>query len=159
VQDVVVRVVARAVDADGAYERIRQFERYPELTDAVEQVNVHPADADGSVLSQWTVHFRSGLLRWEERDRFWPADRTVSFEQTSGDFAIFIGSWRADPHPDGAEVTFAAQFDLGIPTLAPILDPVARSALRSNVLLILHGLLGDVQEQAGEPEVPVGGRA
>ena len=131
--------VSTGLEPDDAFDRIRRFERYPELTTAVQEVALEPAAADGSVLSRWTVHFRNGLLRWTERDSFVPATRTVVFEQVKGDFAVFTGSWRVLP----GEVVFTAEFDLGIPTLAPILDPVASSALRSNILLILAGLLGD----------------
>jgi ribosome-associated toxin RatA of RatAB toxin-antitoxin module len=145
VPSVTVRV-ATALGADEAYDRVRRFERYPELTKAVQEVDLEPAAADGSVLSRWTVHFRNGLLRWTERDSFVPETRTVVFEQVKGDFSVFTGTWHVMPVDGGSEVTFDSSFDLGIPTLASILDPVAKSALRSNILLILQGLLGDAEE-------------
>jgi len=151
--------VATGLDPDEAFDRIRRFERYPELTTAVQEVSLEPAAADGSVLSRWTVHFRNGLLRWTERDSFVPETRTVVFEQVKGDFSVFTGSWRVLAVGAGSEVVFDSAFDLGIPTLASILDPVAKSALRSNILLILQGLLGDAQELLlEEDEARVGGR-
>ena len=151
--------VATGLDPDQAFDRIRQFERYPELTTAVQEVCLEPAAADGSVLSRWTVHFRNGLLRWTERDSFHPDARTVVFEQVKGDFSVFTGSWRVVGTPGGSEVTFDSAFDLGIPTLAAILDPVAISALRTNILLILRGLLGDMVERSSDSDqAGVGGR-
>ncbi|WP_327328172.1 aminotransferase class III-fold pyridoxal phosphate-dependent enzyme [Streptomyces sp. NBC_01210] len=83
---------------------------------------------------------------WTERDVFSPAELTLSFEQLSGDFETFEGSWRCEPAGTGAGtvVTFQATFDLGMPPLTAILDPVAESTLRNNVVRILWGLLGTV---------------
>jgi hypothetical protein len=56
----------------------------------------------------------------------------------------------------GTLVRFDAEFDLGIPTLAAILEPVAEAALRGNILKILAGLLGEAQEivvDAADPQV------
>ncbi len=39
----------------------------------------------------------------------------------------------------------AATYDMGIPSLAAIIDPIARNALQDNVLLILSGLLGSLR--------------
>ncbi|MFJ9692878.1 type II toxin-antitoxin system RatA family toxin [Kitasatospora sp. NPDC101183] len=144
--NVTIHVLAPAVAPAEAYRRISDFARYPELTETVKNVEVHEPEADGSVLSEWTVHFRNGLLKWSERDTFHPADMAISFEQTKGDFAEFGGDWRIEPDGEGTLVRFVADFDLGIPTLAAILDPVAESALRTNILKILEGLLGEAQE-------------
>ncbi|WFR72068.1 hypothetical protein P9209_26580 [Prescottella defluvii] len=43
-------------------------------------------------------------------------------------------------------IRFETRFDLGIPSLAEILDPVAESTLRNNILRILTALLGGVVE-------------
>ncbi len=107
-------------------------------------MEVQPPRPDGSVISGWTVAFRDGLMRWTERDTFSPATLSIAFEQLSGDFETFEGSWACEPHRDGTTVTFRASFDLGIPTLAEILDPVAESTLRTNIEKILQGLLGTV---------------
>ncbi|MEV6960594.1 SRPBCC family protein [Streptomyces sp. NPDC051207] len=123
------------------YRRITDFRRYPELTDTVREVVVDTLP-DGSAVSDWTVLFRGGLMRWRERDTFAPDTLTLTFEQLSGDFQTFEGNWRCTPHDDGTLVEFTASFDLGIPTLADILDPVAESTLRTNIAQILVGLVG-----------------
>jgi ribosome-associated toxin RatA of RatAB toxin-antitoxin module len=159
VPEVTVRAVTAQFTADEAYQRISEFERYPEMTAAVEKVVVHPRDGDGWVQSEWTAHFRNGLLRWCERDAFDAEQRKITFEQVTGDFAEFSGTWLVEPTPTGAVVTFSATFDLGIPTLAPILDPVAESALRNNIGLILAGLLGSETEIGSTAAEPVRGPA
>jgi ribosome-associated toxin RatA of RatAB toxin-antitoxin module len=144
----VMHVRAENVQPDTAYLRISDFATYPDLTETVLAVDVEPVEADGSVVSHWLVKFRKGKLRWTERDVLDPAARRIDFVQISGDFASMEGLWQVEPTADltGVVVRFEARFDLGIPSLAEILDPVAESTLRSNVLLILTGLLGAVAE-------------
>ncbi len=64
-------------------------------------------------------------MRWSERDAFFPTTRTIGFTQLTGDFRAVEGTWRCASGEDGTAVTFDAVFDLGIPTLAELLDPVA----------------------------------
>jgi ribosome-associated toxin RatA of RatAB toxin-antitoxin module len=142
---VTIRTLTAAHDAAGVYARISDFARYPELTETVRDVDLHPPQADGSIVSEWTVAFRSGLLRWTERDVLDPVALSISFTQLAGDFETFCGTWTVEPVADGTAITFEAVFDLGIPSLAEILDPVAETTLRSNILVILRGLLGDVE--------------
>ncbi|MER5941049.1 SRPBCC family protein [Streptomyces sp. NPDC001928] len=138
---VVLHAIAHGSQPADVYHRITDFRRYPELTDTVREVRVDTL-ADGSVVSDWTVSFRDGLMRWRERDTLAPDTLTLTFEQLSGDFQTFEGSWRCEPRDEGTLVVFTADFDLGIPTLAEILDPVAESTLRTNIARILAGLVG-----------------
>ncbi|MEU5088747.1 SRPBCC family protein [Streptomyces sp. NPDC021356] len=149
---VTVRMNAQDVSPEAAYERIRDFRRYPDVTETVREVVVHPPGADGTVVSDWTVRFRNGLMRWSERDSFHPERLTLGFTQLRGDFEVFEGTWRCAPAGSGTVVTFDAGFDLGIPTLADMLDPVAESTLRTNIERILGGLLGSV---TSAPAVPL----
>jgi len=147
---VTVRLTAHDVDPETAYQRIRDFRRYPDVTETVREVVVHPPHDDGTVVSDWTVRFRNGLMRWTERDAFFPETRTIGFTQLSGDFEVFEGTWQCSSDPDGTAVTFDAVFDLGIPTLAELLDPVADSTLRTNIERILRGLLGRITPRPAE---------
>jgi ribosome-associated toxin RatA of RatAB toxin-antitoxin module len=138
-------LIASDVDATECYRRLSDFARYPELTDAVRAVEVEPPGPDGTIRSKWTVLFRNGLLCWTEADVLDPVAQTISFRQLSGDFQAFDGQWSVHQRPTGSEIIFDARFDLGIPSLAPILDPVAESTLRANILTITRGLLGTVE--------------
>lgn len=137
-----------SIDPALAYTRISDFARYPDFTPTVLGVEVQPTDPDGSVISSWLVAFRKGQLRWTERDVLDPTNRRIEFAQLTGDFASFTGSWQVDDDPStpGSVVRFEASFDLGIPTLAAILDPVAEATLQDNIELIVTGLLGPVTE-------------
>lgn len=84
--------------------------------------------------SDWEVNFRNGILKWQEIDRVDREARTMTFVQTEGDLAEFSGEWRVEADDDDATIIhFRAEFDLGIPSLATMLDPVAERALRSNI--------------------------
>jgi hypothetical protein len=50
---------------------------------------------------------------------------------------------RDSQKPGAVEVEFTAVFDLGMASLAAILDPIAEQALRDSIELILRGLLGE----------------
>jgi ribosome-associated toxin RatA of RatAB toxin-antitoxin module len=139
---VVLHALADGLAPADVYGRITDFRRYPELTDTVREVRVDAPLPDGSLVSEWTVTFRGGLMRWRERDSFSPETLSLTFEQLSGDFQTFEGSWRCEPRDGGTLIVFTASFDLGIPTLAEILDPVAESTLRTNIARILVGLVG-----------------
>ncbi|SOE07561.1 type II toxin-antitoxin system RatA family toxin [Streptomyces sp. Ag109_G2-15] len=124
------------------FERLKDFERYPAHTDAVREVTVR-TEPDGTLLSEWSVNFRNGELRWSERDTVDTANLALRFEQVDGDFERFDGAWTVLGTGDDTTVRFAADFDLGMPSLERIIDPIAERTLRENISAILVGLLGD----------------
>ncbi|MFP5345518.1 MAG: type II toxin-antitoxin system RatA family toxin [Actinomycetes bacterium] len=136
-----VSVVAPNRDPADAYAVLVDYAAYPRFSPAVRGVDVWTGP-DGAVFSRWVVEFRSGLLRWTERDLFDPEHHVIEFAQVEGDVAAFAGSWRCEPVDDGTRVTFAATVDLGIPSLAEVLDPIAARTLVDNTVAILEGLLG-----------------
>ncbi|MGC9379414.1 aromatase/cyclase [Streptomyces sp. MH13] len=137
---VVLHALADGLAPTDVYRRITDFRRYPEYSDTFREVHVEPPLPDGTTVSDWTVEFRGGLMRWRERDTYSPETCSLAFEQLSGDFQTFEGSWRCEPGDGGTLVVFTAAFDLGIPSLAEILDPVAESTVRTNITRVLRGL-------------------
>lgn len=129
------------LDAATAYARLCDFSAYPALSEAVRAVTVTAVDGPVS-LSTWEVSFRNGILRWTEEDTFDDAARTITFTQLEGDVDEFAGQWRSEPAGPGCEVHFTARLDLGIPTLADVLEPIAVRALVDNTRSVLHGLFG-----------------
>ncbi|GHE15480.1 type II toxin-antitoxin system RatA family toxin [Streptomyces alanosinicus] len=129
-------------DPLAVFDRLKDFQRYPEHTDAVREVTVR-AERDGTLWSEWSVNFRNGELRWTERDVVDRPNLTLGFEQIDGDFERFDGSWTVLAAGADTTVRFAADFDLGMPSLERIIDPIAERTLRENISAILVGLLGD----------------
>ena len=141
--------------ASDVYATLANFELYPTLCDAVQKVAV--TEVSGNVtVSQWEVTFRAGLLRWTEEDTFDPDALTITFHQLEGDIAVFDGSWQCVDAAQGSEVLFSARLDMGIPSLASALEPIAARTLIANIISIVRGLVGSAELVASDTEVLVG---
>lgn len=128
-----VKVVATVAGGspDDLFTHLERFEDYPEIAHSVQATTV---EREGDVaMSQWEVIFRNGILKWTERDRIDYQNHRIAFEQTEGDLALFEGEWVVSESDGGSRIVFTAEFDLGMPTLASMLDPVAERTLASNV--------------------------
>ena len=137
-------------DADQIFARIADFPSYAHYTEAVREVHIDGNDG-ATVASTWSVNFRNGVLRWSEQDRIDQQRRRIDFTQTAGDFARFAGQWRVEPSGEAVDVDFRAEFDLGMPSLAALVDPIAEQTLNDNMRLIIRGLLGDVVQFTNAP--------
>ena len=67
----------------------------------------------------------------------------IDFTQIEGDVAEFAGSWLCRVDGDGTAVRFEALVDLGIASLADVLDPIAARTLAETISAILVGLFGE----------------
>ena len=141
--------------ASDVYQTLADFERYPELSDAVRSVAVTEVSENRTV-SRWEVTFRAGLLRWTEEDTFDPGALTITFRQLDGDIPIFDGSWRCVDAAPGSEVLFCARLDMGIPSLADALEPIAARTLIDNIVSIVRGLVGGAEIAESDIAVPAG---
>jgi len=140
--------------ASDVYATLADFERYPELSEAVRSVAVTEVSENVTV-SDWEVTFRAGLLRWTEEDTFDPSALSITFRQLEGDAAVFDGSWQCADAAGGSEIVFAARLDMGIPSLADALEPIAARTLTGNIVSIVRGLVGSADLVASEVAVPV----
>ena len=122
-----------AAPADEAWRAVTRLEDYAGYMENVESVTVLGETADGTRTSAWSVLLKGSVLEWVEEDELDEATRTMSFTQTSGDLDEFRGYWRVEDQGDGTSVvTFSVTFEIGIPLLADMLNPVASKALREN---------------------------
>jgi ribosome-associated toxin RatA of RatAB toxin-antitoxin module len=141
--------------ANAAYATLTDFERYPEVSPAVRNVEVTRVSATRTV-SRWEVNFRAGLLRWTEEDTFDPGALTIMFRQLEGDIAVFDGSWQCLEAAHGCEIAFTARLDMGIPSLADALEPIAVRALTDNIVSIVRGLVGSAELVLSDVAEPAG---
>ena len=141
--------------AGGVYQTLADFERYPQLCDAVRSVAVTQV-SDNVTVSHWEVTFRAGLLRWTEQDTFDPGALSITFRQLEGDAAVFDGSWQCLDAATGSEIMFSARLDMGIPSLADALEPIAVRTLIDNIVSIVRGLVGRAELVASDVAVPAG---
>jgi uncharacterized membrane protein len=141
--------------ASGVYQTLADFERYPQLCDAVRSVAVTQV-SDNVTVSHWEVTFRAGLLRWTEQDMFDPGALSITFRQLEGDAAVFDGSWQCLDAATGSEIMFSARLDMGIPSLADALEPIAVRTLIDNIVSIVRGLVGRAELVASDVAVLAG---
>jgi ribosome-associated toxin RatA of RatAB toxin-antitoxin module len=154
-----VEALVPDADADAVFARISHFEGYAQYTDAVREITLRPL-GDGAVESTWSVNFRNGILCWSERDHIRPDRRTIEFELLDGDFDTLSGRWTVSPDGQDVRVVFTTEFDLGMPSIAEMINPVATRILRENIEAILRGLLGeDALVSAAEPRRAVSVRS
>ena len=112
--------------------------------------------SENLTVSRWEVTFRAGLLRWTEEDTFDPGALSITFRQLEGDVAVFDGSWKCVDAASGSEIVFSARLDMGIPSLADALEPIAVRTLTGNIVSIVRGLTGRAELVASEVAVPAG---
>jgi ribosome-associated toxin RatA of RatAB toxin-antitoxin module len=141
--------------ASDVYATLANFERYPVLCEAVQNVAITEV-SENLTVSHWEVTFRAGLLRWTEEDTFDSGALRITFRQLDGDIAIFDGSWRCVDAAHGSEVLFSARLDMGIPSLADALEPIAARTLIDNIVSIVRGLVGRAELVESDTQVPVG---
>lgn len=137
-------------DAREGLALVCDYERWPDASEAVESVRVEREDERVS-RSFWEVAFRRGLMRWEERDELYLDDLEAKFEVVEGDPSLFVGTWTAEPTASGCVLTMDAEFDLGMPSLDHILDPIAVEAIEDAVEDVLRETFpGNVEVSFGE---------
>ena len=128
-----------AAQPQRAYEFLTDMESFPRFMDSVERVTVLERWEGGS-RSDWTVRIKGGRFRWVEVDRFDPAGPRIEFQQVQGDLRRFQGDWQVIPRGGGATVRLTVDFEFGLPMLAPLLNPVAALAIRSNCASMVEGI-------------------
>jgi ribosome-associated toxin RatA of RatAB toxin-antitoxin module len=141
--------------ASAVYETLTDFQRYPALCEAVQNVAISQV-SENLTVSHWEVTFRAGQLRWTEEDIFDPGARSITFRQLDGDMAVFDGSWECVDAVQGSEIFFCARLDMGIPSLADALEPIAARTLIDNIVSIVGGLVGYVELITADVAEPAG---
>ncbi|MER7484503.1 SRPBCC family protein [Streptomyces sp. NPDC126497] len=124
-----------------AWTAVTRLEDYAAYMENVESVTVIGETDTGARTSEWSVLLKGSVLEWVEADTLDHDARVMSFDQVSGDLDVFNGYWRVEDTGDGTSVvTFVVDFEIGIPLLADMLNPVATKALRENAEHMLHAI-------------------
>ncbi|MEW9528649.1 type II toxin-antitoxin system RatA family toxin [Microbispora sp. NPDC049125] len=111
-------------------------EAFPDYMPEVREIEIMEQDGELRV-SRWAVLLKGSELEWEERERIDHAAHRIEFEQIEGDLAYFTGHWQVSDSPEGTMVELRVEFDIGIPLMAEMLNPVAARALEDNSRAIL----------------------
>jgi ribosome-associated toxin RatA of RatAB toxin-antitoxin module len=141
VRTIEIVAVVGARTAAEVFPIIADFERYQHQCHAVRSVIFTECNADRRI-SEWEVNFRQGIMRWTEVDVFDLENLSIRFDQIEGDAKHFSGAWQLSDKATGCQVRFLASFDMGVPSISDIIEPIAERALEENIESILNGLLG-----------------
>jgi ribosome-associated toxin RatA of RatAB toxin-antitoxin module len=126
---------------DRVWDAVLDIERYSDSMANVRWVKILERDGATIRRSAWSIILKGSILEWQEEDRLDPEARTVRFHQLSGDLAEFDGEWSLkELGPELTKVTFDVSFEIGIPLLAEMLNPVAQRSLRENCKEMLAGV-------------------
>ena len=131
--------------ADEIYPALADFEKFQTYSDVVREVRVTD-QGDSRCVTHWEVNFRQGVLCWSEEDRYFPDEKRIEFRQIEGDPERFEGEWNLADRNGGCQIKFSAEFDMGIPSLEEIVEPIAEQALKENIQSIITGIVpGEVE--------------
>lgn len=126
------------------WEVVTDIERYPDSMESVRWVKIIDGSDPLARRSGWSVLLKGSILEWEEVERIDQDRRVMRFHQVAGDMEIFDGEWRVTPLDDGrTKVRLRTRFEIGIPLLADMLNPVAERSLRANSREMLLGIERD----------------
>ncbi|WOX09482.1 type II toxin-antitoxin system RatA family toxin [Streptomyces sp. N50] len=130
-----------AVPPETAWAAVVDVEAFPACMDSVDSVTITRRTDDRHRTSAWAVRLKGSVLQWTEDEVLDPVARRFDFRQVTGDLGEFVGHWAVRPAPGGhSTVCLDVTFDIGIPLLADLLNPVAADALRENAAQMLSAL-------------------
>lgn len=122
------------------WEVLLDCEAFPSYMTEVRSVRLLSDDGKRRV-GRWSVLLKGSELEWEEEEFVDHERRRIDFRQLEGDLDYFTGYWQVTETPEGTVVELNVDFDIGIPLMAEMLNPVAARALEENSRAIL-GQLG-----------------
>jgi len=123
------------------WEAVLDIERYPDLMTNVVSVKIEEWETPTSRRSQWAMIIKGATLVWRDREFIDHDEHTVNFTQVSGDLERFEGAWELTAkEAELTRVRLTISFEIGIPLLAGMLNPVAQRALYGNAREMLEGV-------------------
>jgi uncharacterized membrane protein len=128
-----VRVVQRiGAPVQEVWEIVNDIESYSQFMDDVLSIEIVRQEGDERV-STWSVNLRGSILEWTEVARVDSATQRISFSQLEGDLDHFQGFYQVNQVDEGtSETVLEVEFDIGIPLMADMLNPVVCRALEEN---------------------------
>jgi ribosome-associated toxin RatA of RatAB toxin-antitoxin module len=123
------------------WQAVTDIERYSRTMENVRWARVLETMSPIERRCAWSVTLKGSILEWEEIEHLDHDRHVVEFNQLSGDMEVFAGRWTLEEREAAlTNVRFSVDFEIGIPLLAEMLNPVAQRSLRENCSEMLHGI-------------------
>ena len=128
-----VRVVQQIrASIDDVWAVVSDIEAFSGFMDDVQSVEVL-RDHGHERVSSWSVLLEGSVLEWTEHERIDRDSHLISFRQLDGDLDHFDGRYQVTALEETlCETVLHVDFDIGIPLLADMLNPVACRSLRAS---------------------------
>jgi ribosome-associated toxin RatA of RatAB toxin-antitoxin module len=123
--------------ADEVWTALLDSESYATYMNEVREIRVIERVDDRRV-SHWAVLLKGSELEWTEEEFIDHARRRIDFRQLDGDLAYFVGHWQVTSDGTITTAELHVEFDIGIPMMSEMLNPVAARALEDNSRAILE---------------------
>ncbi len=136
------------------WDLLMRADTYPDFMDDVLRVEIQPyGDGDGERATSWAVDLDGAVLEWRQHERMDEAALELRFDQLDGDLSALSGCWSLRPLAEGGTlIALDLAFEIGIPLLAEVLEPIAVKELREGFQYILDAL-SEHSSQSVEPAV------
>lgn len=126
--------------AERIWDLINDVESHPQLMEHVRSVDVLERSPTHR-RTAWEVELKGCVVRWTEHEDMDRERWHIDYHQLEGDMGQFEGYWQLEPLSDeSCRVTLTVVFDVGLPMLGEMIDPIAERAIRDNSLSMLHSL-------------------
>jgi len=140
VPDIKIDLVVKAT-IERVWETVLDIESYQKSMDTVRFVRLIEGEGTDTRRAAWSVLLKGSILEWEEEEHLDREARSVTFTQLRGDLEFFDGHWALEElGPAETRVVFEVTFEIGIPMLAEMLNPVAQRSLHENCTEMLRGI-------------------
>jgi len=128
-------------DISRIWEIVSDMEGYPKFMPNLRSVTIEER-GENSTISHWVSNVDGRLIKWRERDEFFPAEYRIAYHQISGDLKKFEGQWLLHEVADGVKIVLTVDFEFGIPMVATLLNPLLKKKIRENS----EGMLAAIKE-------------
>ena len=134
-------------DPAEAYGIAKKMEEYPKFMENLDYVKVVETGT-GYTVTDWMAKLEGKKFKWQEKDIFDDANLTITYKQTAGDLKKFEGQWSFVQQGNITRITLTVDFEMGIPVLAALINPIAKKAIKGNCDGMLQAIKKKV-EKAG----------
>jgi ribosome-associated toxin RatA of RatAB toxin-antitoxin module len=143
--------VEHLIGAPGSqvWDLVNDVESYPRWMDHVRAVAVQERGEDYRVTA-WEIDCKGFIMRWVEREEIDRERYRINYRQVTGDLAEWRGHWQIESlTAKRSKVTLSVLFDIGIPMLSEMLNPVAERAIQDNSRRMLTAIAAIAVENHG----------
>lgn len=134
-------------DARQAYEIAKNMEDYPKFMENLESVKVVERGKNYTI-TDWVAIVDGREFKWQEKDVFNDEKMLITYKQTAGDLKKFEGQWTFVEEQGGTRITLTVDFEMGIPMLSTLLNPILKKKVKSNSDAMLEAIKKKVEQSS-----------